>query len=591
MPLSPSLMTDINLPLDQATFNSSQSDGRILSTKRKLDDAFQSLDDAVNSVPREDQPPPLKRTNTIRSLYSTLAKYGIRSGAKPSSAPAPLSVTKSTPHLSAILARAATKTKNTFSFKFQPQAPTPGQTLSATAEYRPSSLPSFLSRLATYKLSTYANKPQSIDAVAASKCGWVNDGKDRLVCRLCNASWVVAGREGMSRDAANSLIEKQRASLVDSHKNGCPWKTRQCDDSIYCVPLLSPTALIKDVKIKAIAMDAVMKDIVIKHPLTASQLNSLRTSVSSFTTGNFSAPIETEPDASSSIFDSGEPSETAVLAALFGWTLVPQAPPEHLRRASTTSRFNSPVPGTPSLSRASSVSLPRTPSRTSTRTPAMAARISPETSVRVQPTPPATKQENSMLHCELCQRRLGLWGFATQNPVPGPSLTSEPIEPTSTNANPQNGTNVAEPVSSPIPAGRAVKPLPRRSFDLLKEHRSYCPYVVRSTVVPSLPVQQTQSPATPARGSTSTVGHASTPSVSGPPGALEGWKAALAVISRYGMARKQRIEYNLFAPKDSAPTQDEGEDKMEVDNVKAMVAGVKSRGGKDLLKYVKGLLG
>lgn len=29
---------------------------------------------------------------------------------------------------------------------------------------------------------------------------------------------------------------------------------------------------------------------------------------------------------------------------------------------------------------------------------------------------------------------------------------------------------------------------------------------------------------------------------------------------------------------------------MEVDGVKAMVTGVKSRGGKDLLRYVKGLL-
>jgi hypothetical protein len=183
-----------------------------------------------------------------------------------------------------------------------------------------------------------------------------------------------------------------------------------------------------------------------------------------------------------------------------------------------------------------------------------------------------------MLQCELCQRRLGLWGFATQKPEPVPLLISEPVESTSANANPTNGSS-AESVSSPVPAGRAVKPLPRRSFDLLKEHRSYCPYVVRSTAVPSLPVhQETQakSPVTPARASTSTIGHASTPSIAGPPGALEGWKAALAVISRYGMARKQRIEYNLFAPKDSM--QDEDSDKMEVDNVKAMVAGVKSRG-------------
>ena len=111
-------------------------------------------------------------------------------------------VIKNTPHLTAILTRAASKTRNTFSFRFPAHTHnSPAPTLPATAEYRPSSLPSFLSRLATYKLTTYANKPSSIDAVSASKCGWINDGKDRLVCGLCNASWVVVGREGLNRDA------------------------------------------------------------------------------------------------------------------------------------------------------------------------------------------------------------------------------------------------------------------------------------------------------------------------------------------------------------------------------------------------------
>jgi hypothetical protein len=62
-----------------------------------------------------------------------------------------------------------------------------------------------LSRLATYKLATFANKPPTIDAVAASKCGWINVGKDRLVCGICNVSWVVAGRDGMSRDAGKKV--------------------------------------------------------------------------------------------------------------------------------------------------------------------------------------------------------------------------------------------------------------------------------------------------------------------------------------------------------------------------------------------------
>lgn len=163
-----------------------------------------------------DRPPPQKRSNTLKSLYSTLAKYGIKTKEPPyvgqttnsfsflfpvrSQSHKPFKM-KNTPHLDAILSRAASRTKSSFSFRSPSFSPSPTPFLPATSEYRPSSLPSFLSRLSTYKLSTYANKPVAIDAVAASKCGWINDGKDRLVCGLCNASWVVAGREGLGRDA------------------------------------------------------------------------------------------------------------------------------------------------------------------------------------------------------------------------------------------------------------------------------------------------------------------------------------------------------------------------------------------------------
>ena len=105
-----------------------------------------------------------------------------------------------TPHLAAILARTAAKTRKALPAKFRVTTPlSSGST--ASYEYRPSSMQSLLERLATYKLNTYANKPPAIDALSAAKCGWVNDGKDRLVCGVCRASWVLAGRDGMKRDA------------------------------------------------------------------------------------------------------------------------------------------------------------------------------------------------------------------------------------------------------------------------------------------------------------------------------------------------------------------------------------------------------
>jgi len=129
---------------------------------------------------------------------------------------------------------------------------------------------------------------------------------------------------------------------------------------------------------------------------------------------------------------------------------------------------------------------------------------------------------------------------------------------------------------------------PRKPFDLLKEHRSYCPYVVRATAVPS----------------------ALAPNITGSPenggNLVEGWRAVLAVIQRHGLSQRQRLARFMLNGESSTGTRDE-----ELEGVEAMVAGVKSKGvrmtcafwlgrviimifllqGRELLKYVKSLLG
>lgn len=112
------------------------------------------------------------------------------------------SIAKNAPHLVAILSRTTSRIRKPIPFK--PGHPPLSSIQSPAApgsDYRPSSTGSFISRLATFKLTTYANKPAAIDAVAAAKCGWTNEGKDRLMCGICTASWVVANTTGMSRDA------------------------------------------------------------------------------------------------------------------------------------------------------------------------------------------------------------------------------------------------------------------------------------------------------------------------------------------------------------------------------------------------------
>ncbi len=47
---------------------------------------------------------------------------------------------------------------------------------SKSSTYDPASREDFLARLQTFKLVTYSSKPPEIDAVAAARSGWFNEG-------------------------------------------------------------------------------------------------------------------------------------------------------------------------------------------------------------------------------------------------------------------------------------------------------------------------------------------------------------------------------------------------------------------------------
>ncbi|KAI0254991.1 C3HC zinc finger-like-domain-containing protein [Lactifluus subvellereus] len=565
----------------QAMSNLSNSPERI--HKRKLDDALQSLDDAMGpQQPLGERP--TKRPRLVRSLYATLAKYGIKTGesASTSSSNRKEADLSKTPHLAAILARTAAKTRKALPVKFR--SPTPlssGST--ASYEYRPSSTQSLLERLATYKLNTYANKPPAIDALAAAKCGWVNDGKDRLVCGICRASWVLAGREGMNRDAANVLVEKQRIQLVDMHKDGCPWKKRQCNADVYRIPLASPAVMVKEIKTKARSLEPVLEGVEIKHPLSSTQVQSLLVVIASVETersinekAGSENPTEERPIAGSP--PTPEPSSTAILTSLFGWSLVPPVPslfpstsssPSWSRASSVAPRETSdapPVPQTPRLSPGPGSATQITPSSrlSSFSSFGTSALWSPRGSVA-----PERRRDTSLLHCSLCLRRLGLWAVGS---VPRASRTTE-----------------GDPSSAP--------PQKVRQIDLLREHRPYCPYVVRSTTVPSLPISSTNAThvrvPSSAPSFTSLLSSSSTSQVqvdTQQPGSVEGWRAVLMVVLRYRMGQWQRRKVSKRAT-DRVDADIDEESWVEVDPVEAMVEGVKSRGGTELLRYVKGLLG
>jgi len=165
-------------------------------------------------------PSPSKRPATGKSIYASLSKYGFLGKDKDHEfvscrfSPATRMLNplmcgdrkqhpSRTPKLSSLLSRSRLH-------KLERSSSHPGgahphislpQALSSRPPYRPTSTHDFLTRLSTFKLSTYRDKPRIIDAVAAAKCGWRNDGQDRLVCDNCSAAWVVGPTSGMSRDA------------------------------------------------------------------------------------------------------------------------------------------------------------------------------------------------------------------------------------------------------------------------------------------------------------------------------------------------------------------------------------------------------
>jgi hypothetical protein len=171
-------------------------------------------------------------------------------------------------------------------------------------------------------------------------------------------------------------------------------------------------------------------------------------------------------------------------------------------------------------------------------------------------------RENALLYCPLCQRRIGLWAFA-----PAQEGSSEVDGLTEGSGNSLN-------------QARREKTQPQRPFDLLKEHRSFCPYVVRSTPVPSLALTWANAD--------SHQGSFPASRIESDEGNLEGWRAVLTTVLRYDM--KQRVGYNVLNDETQSHDGDINE-PTEVDAVKAMVTGVKSQGGRDLLKYVRNLLG
>lgn len=614
-------------------------------TKRKLQDALEALDDATApSDPGarrrgegDDRPSPFKRANT--SIYSSLAKYGIHVGRKPGNKQEPRSsstlarlfrnrsskrqsqsqspsqspsqsqpqsplphpatdVAPSRPSISHPFALAPNTTltnkPSTSPTQFTFTAPTPITSPIPVPIYRPSSASDFLERLSTFKLSTYRDKPAAIDAVAAARCGWRNEGgKDRLACNVCGAAWIVGNATGMTREAASALVARHVTSLIQNHKNSCPWRLRQCDPSIYRLPLKGSSALVRDITKRAASLPRAVERVSLKHPLSGPELEVLSAAMAGVEVSqDDTAPFDSATQITPSHYTGADLSQNATILALFGWEqhspamkqtsfssldLVRNRSSSRLGHTRTTSANGSgrstPVPqGSTTLERKASgsvrsVTFADSPQRrlgkgrehepvplsaiesTSGDDESIAASHEAEP-VHPPPRASTSRREGSgssdghgkddMIQCALCQRRVGLWAF------------TPPIPP----AQPLNEPEIAES-TAPV-ATRTPPPPAPRSLDVLREHRTFCPYIIRTT---PLTIPNNEEPSTE----------------------VEGWKAIIGIISR--SKRRESIgEASITSPfRESSPGQK---------GVESAVSRVKRSpgGSRDLLRYVKGLL-
>jgi hypothetical protein len=285
------------------------------------------------------------------------------------------------------------------------------------------------------------------------------------------------------------------------------------------------------------------------HPQSASQLSSLRATIVSL------KPVQTQPepeDGSAMQVDADpEPSDTAIVTALFGWSLAPPSPPSERSRTSSLSRIGTlSRPASPSISRASPASRGLQWGKGDSPAPVPSSPITSISQLGGTPLRARTPRlsdfgrsarDTSLLHCSLCQRRVGLWAFTSQS--------------------------ATAPLVGSSPSHSSIK---ERQFDVLNEHRSYCPYVVRSTVVPRPPMPPT-SPVT---------------ANASEDGAIEGWRAVLTVVLRHGLSERQRMaRFSLPGGGDEVIR---GMDS-ELEGVEAMVAGVKSQGVSSYFKTVSNI--
>lgn len=231
-------------------------------SKRKLDEAISSLDEAFKS-PSQPHSIHLSQFNSSHQHQQQQQSSNLlqqqQSSIKKRKSQFPS--TNSTPALESLLLH---------------PPPSPNSSLpSAPPSYNPLSLSALLSRISSYRLSTYSPKPSSLSPLAASLPGWSNSGppRERLSCHSCGAAFLVlppsSESGGWDGSVGRRTEETYVAALKDKHESNCPWRMRGCSRSLYVVGKgETRSQVMTELREKAVRLAGLEGKMQLKYPTT-----------------------------------------------------------------------------------------------------------------------------------------------------------------------------------------------------------------------------------------------------------------------------------------------------------------------------------
>jgi hypothetical protein len=106
--------------------------------------------------------------------------------------------------------------------------------------YRPWNRSDFLARLHTFnKVYNWFAKPDFLSPIQASLSGWYNVDRDRLQCDVCQTTFT---HSAVTADVTAPPTTRSQFLRLQ-HKDSCPWREGTCKDSLANIPRFEDDAL------------------------------------------------------------------------------------------------------------------------------------------------------------------------------------------------------------------------------------------------------------------------------------------------------------------------------------------------------------